>query len=312
MASPARLRHALTHLHRAQSLQTAPFTYPLPPHRIATRPLPARHTAKLLAIRRQTFSPSHHVFADLPTLLPSDSLIIRNATRVIPARLPVFKHTGGRAEVLLLHPHSGPIEQALSLPAAGQTWAVLLGGRNLAVGDTLCTSKDCSLQLCATVNQRGADARVSFSTPTSHSLREIIDTVGAAPLPPYIRRAADSSDRSAFQTVFAREEGSVAAPTAALHVTDNVLQALRMRGVAVHDVVLHIGTATFRQVKSDVAGGHAMHSETIAIPASTVAALVSQLAASRPVVALVRFCSLSQHAILIVSCFTMICLTLTF
>lgn len=287
----------LSHLRRAQTLQTAPFTYDLPSERIASHPLRTRHDAKLLAVSRGGPSPRDFRFSDLPSLLPRSSLVVRNATRVIPARIPVYKATGGRAEVLLLNPCAG-IEPhtALSSPTTGQCWEALLGGRNLRVGDLLSAERSHdangpAVRFEATISdkQAGVSASVSLSAQPPLPLRAVLARLGLPPLPPYIRRPTNANDRLSFQTVYAAHDGSAAAPTAGLHVTPVVLEHLRRRDIEVADVVLHIGTATFRQVSADVAGGHDMHHESVSVPGHVVNSLVHHLRNELPIVALVCY-----------------------
>lgn len=286
----------LSHLRRAQSLRTAQFTYELPAERIATYPLPTRHDAKLLVVSRDQRSARDLKFSDLPSILPSSSLIVRNATRVIPARIPVFKASGGRAEVLLLHPSDNiEPEAALSATTAGQRWNVLLGGRNLHVGDVMSAelaeeNSEPAVRLEATIIEKtpGVSASVSLNSQPVLPLRDILSRLGLPPLPPYIRRAANIEDRQTFQTVYARNDGSAAAPTAGLHVTADILKCLQKRGIQIADIVLHIGTATFRQVNADVAGGHIMHQESISVAAHVIDMLIHQVNEKKPIVALVR------------------------
>lgn len=308
-------QQTFSHLKRAQSLETAPFTYTLPPERIANRPLPTRHDSNLLVVPRlhTPSSPSlpsfsnqirSSKFKDIPSILPSSSLIIRNATRVIPARIPANKSTGGRAEILLLHPSppqsstSSPgttIDPTaiLSLPTLNQKWRAILGGRKLRPGDTLSTTTSNSkVTLTAEILERHetGEATISLtSNPSQLPLRNVLSLLGLPPLPPYIRREAEENDKHSFQTVYAshQHEGSVAAPTAGLHVTEDVMAEFKKLGIDMHDVVLHIGTATFRQVNADVAGGHDMHHESIAVSGRVLQTLIRHCTDIKPIVALV-------------------------
>lgn len=301
---------AISHLERAQALQTAPFTYDLPPDRIAHHPVSPRHDSKLLVIPRKHDGQSVISdlrtlrFYDIPSILPESSLLVRNATRVIPARIAATKSTGGRAEILLLHPNPNDATQSrpstspspsdvMSARAEGQKWRAILGGRKLRPGVKLIASAgDVSLQAVIEQRHEGGEASVQLEAhPTETPLRDVLNALGVPPLPPYIRRPAEDADAQSFQTTYAarEHEGSAAAPTAGLHVTPDVTALLQSKGVRVHDVVLHIGTATFRQVSAAHAGAHDMHHESIAVPGSVVAALRDQVMEKRPVVALVSF-----------------------
>lgn len=343
MPSPRlHLGNVASHLKRAQALRTAPFTYDLPQGRIALHPHRPRHDSKLLVVPRlsandcsaATGQVSILKFRDLPSLLPPSSLLVRNATRVIPARIPATKASGGRAEILLLHPLSTDVDvdditgsvvsnadaapTALSAPATEQSWAAILGGKSIRVGDLLSASvphadtgtstsstpspdpilhsdvrqdyeEGLTLQACVTRRERQY-ADVLLSSSPALPLRDVLAKLGLPPLPPYIRRQAQASDRDSFQTTYATHDGSAAAPTAGLHVTATVEQDLAHRQVDVVDVVLHIGTATFRQVEADVTGGHDMHHESISVSGRVVKRLIDQVTQRLPVIALVRLC----------------------
>jgi S-adenosylmethionine:tRNA ribosyltransferase-isomerase len=282
-----------THLSRARAALASAFFYDLPKERIATRPAATRSASKLLVAAGPSphapSTPHHHAFQDLPSLLPPSSRLIMNTSRVIRARVPMTKRTGGAAQVLLLSPadKSDPTP-LLSAPLAGMPlWKVFIGGRRIRVGDTLTASAP-ALTLTATVVSRAgpaAEVRFGGSAP---SLAAALDALGHTPLPPYMDRDADAADASAYQTVYAERAGSVAAPTAGLHVTDSVLDGLRERGIAVSRVTLHVGAGTFLPMGGETAGEHDMHEERFHVATREVREIADDARRSRTLVAMVR------------------------
>jgi S-adenosylmethionine:tRNA ribosyltransferase-isomerase len=254
-------------------MRTSLFDFELPPERIALRPVSPRDAARLLAVRPGA-SPDleDRTIRDLPDLLsPGDALVI-NDTRVIPARLTGERvREGSTAEVeTTLIRRIGPERwQALAKPA-----------KRLQPGDRIRFGHEgrvCLLgALDATVEEKGEAGEITlrfdFHGPV---LDEAIDALGHTPLPPYIaaRRPDDDQDRVDYQTIFAKHEGSVAAPTAGLHFTEELLAQLEARGVSVHHLTLHVGAGTFLPVKTDDTAEHKMHSEWGEVSAETAEAL---------------------------------------
>ena len=209
------------------SILLADHTYVLPPERIAAHPLPRRDESKLLVYRADSRSIDHQTFRELPSLLPERSLLCVNRTRVIAARIHLTKPTGGIVELLLTDPLRPMKDPAVVLASHERSvWRGLIGGRNVQPGMVL---KEPHSDLCATVIDRnGTEASVELSWERDISLSQVISEVGHLPLPPYLHREADEDDAKRYQTVYAVEEGSVAAPTAGLHFTDEVLSALKL------------------------------------------------------------------------------------
>jgi S-adenosylmethionine:tRNA ribosyltransferase-isomerase len=251
-------------------MRTDLFDFPLPPERIALRPARPRDSARLLVVRPGGLE--DHAVRDLPDLLePGDQLVV-NDTRVIPARLS-GRRIGRGPETL--------IEATLHKRLDGARWlAFARPGKRLAVGDVVRfgdEGKVCFLgQLDATVEAKGQGGEVtlafSFHGPV---LDQAIVERGDMPLPPYIasRRAADEQDRADYQTLFAHDDGSVAAPTAGLHFTDELIAWLKARGIGLHTVTLHVGAGTFLPVKADDTAEHKMHAEFGVVTEDTANAL---------------------------------------
>jgi S-adenosylmethionine:tRNA ribosyltransferase-isomerase len=255
------------------SMKTDLFDFDLPPERIALRPIAPRDAARLLVVRPGGEPETEdRGIRDLPGLLqPGDALVV-NDTRVIPARLR--GHRIGRG------PETA-IEATLHRRLDGSRWrAFVRPAKRLEPGDIVrfgTEGRVCFLgQLDASVEEKGEGGEVTLSFSLHGAvLDQAIDERGDMPLPPYIasRREVDAQDRDDYQTLFARQEGSVAAPTASLHFTPALLESLQARGVTLHIVTLHVGAGTFLPVKSDDTEGHKMHPEWGTVSAETAVAL---------------------------------------
>jgi S-adenosylmethionine:tRNA ribosyltransferase-isomerase len=232
---------------------TSEFDYPLPPERIAQEPAKPRDSAKLLVLNRVTGAIDHRIFREIGDYLRPGDLLILNDTRVIPARIYAEKAgTGGRVEILLLE------------PVEPQTWWALVGGRRVREGTRLELGKDPTL-VEATIRRTGSDGQrlIEFSRP----VHDWLDELGHAPLPPYIHGYTGDPER--YQTVYARREGSVAAPTAGMHFTPELLLELRDQGVQISYVTLRIGLDTFKPISVNEIAEHPMHSEWAELGANT-------------------------------------------
>lgn len=258
------------------------FDYPLPDSRIATHPLTVRDRCKLL-VRRPDGSISETIFASLPDLLPAESILIYNNTRVINARLRFHKgneETGALIEVFCLEP-SSPADYAQSFAStAGCSWTCIVGNsKKWKTGELQMslTVEGKSLILTATRERNdGATSLVRFSwNDPSISFAEIIKEAGEIPIPPYLNRDTEETDSVDYQTVYSHIDGSVAAPTAGLHFTDELLEEISRRGIPRRELTLHVGAGTFKPVKSATIGEHEMHSEFIAVPRSLIEELAS-------------------------------------
>jgi S-adenosylmethionine:tRNA ribosyltransferase-isomerase len=249
-------------------LRISDYTYTLPEDRIARYPLPERDGSRLLHYRAGTCTDTH--FRQLPQLLPPDTLLVYNDSRVIPARLHLFTDTGARVEILCLEPVDAPAEAALS--ATGTTeWQCMVGNLKRWKGKPLLVEWPSGRLEASYVGPMGSTHRVRFHwTPGLATFSEVLLRLGQLPIPPYLNRAPEPADAVAYQTVFAQVAGSVAAPTAGLHFSDRVLADLAARGVQRVPLTLHVGAGTFLPVKSDDIGGHDMHTETFAVGLTTL------------------------------------------
>jgi S-adenosylmethionine:tRNA ribosyltransferase-isomerase len=254
-------------------MRTDLFDFDLPQDRIALRPVSPRDSARLLVVRPGGAPElDDRVVRDLPTLLRSGDQLVVNDTKVIPAQLS-GRRIGRGVEAA--------IEATLIERLDGSRWRALVkGAKKLAAGDTVRfgdEGKVCFLgQLDATVEDKGEAGEVTLSFAFHGPvLDQAIAERGAMPLPPYIagRRPADEQDRSDYQTLFAREEGAVAAPTAGLHFTDDLLARLAAAGIGLHRVTLHVGAGTFLPVKAEDTAEHRMHAECGQVSEATAAAL---------------------------------------
>lgn len=254
-----------------QQVRIEDFDYNLPESRIAQHPLSERDASKLLCWSNGSITDRN--FRDLPSALPESSVLVFNDSKVIHARMDLFKETGGKVEVFCLSPVSGEVSLGLARKSPVQ-WNCLLGGAKKWKGGTLSVPFEGGT-LFADRNHQTADGfNITFSwDPPDLSFAEVLSLVGKVPLPPYMNRQADADDPERYQTVYARQEGSVAAPTAGLHFTDRVMNALSANGFGVEYVTLHVGAGTFMPVKSETIGGHPMHAEWIDISAKALRAL---------------------------------------
>lgn len=261
-----------------QSIAIADFDYPLPDDRIAKFPLERRDQSKLLVYRGGSIAESR--FDHVPDLLPPDTLLIFNNTKVIHARLFFRKPTGSTIEVFCLEPFQMPV--ALSFEQRGHcTWNCFIGNNKKWKEGSLTRQLDIhgqSVTLTATRRKAVGNAWiVDFDWDGGLSFAELIDQAGVIPLPPYLHREAVSSDNERYQTVYALHQGSVAAPTAGLHFSPEVFEALRQKGIATDFITLHVGAGTFKPVSTPTIGEHEMHVEKIEISRSNIECILNHL-----------------------------------
>lgn len=227
---------------------TSAFDYSFDQRLVAQRPLPDRAGSRLLVIRKADGRLEDRTFADIVELIPPGDVLVLNDTRVFPARLLGRKPTGAAAEVLLIQP----------IDSGAKRWRALVRpGSKLKPGRAVRVADDLEVAIEDSTSDGGRIVRLQTRLP----IWEALDRHGHTPLPPYIRREDDQADRQRYQTVYAREDGSVAAPTAGLHFTDRILRRIEERGVRIAYVTLHVGPGTFRLVETDDLARHRMDAE---------------------------------------------------
>lgn len=248
------------------------YNYPLPDERIAKYPLAQRDHSKLLVYRNGQVSEDR--FYNVGNYIHPDSLLIYNNTRVIQARLVFHKPSGARIEVFCLEPIA-PRDYALSLGStSGCTWKCMIGNLKKWKEGKLTHPLGLTAERISTT---GNTHEVRFEWKGAISFAEILDQLGELPIPPYLNRATEESDKTTYQTVYSRINGSVAAPTAGLHFTDAVLNDLRQRGIQTTELTLHVGAGTFQPVKTADANEHTMHTEIIAVPRKAIEDILAHL-----------------------------------
>lgn len=254
-----------------QDLSIKDFTYELPDDQIAYHPLSKRDASKLL-VAKESEAYSISTYEKLAEQLPTDSLIIFNNTRVVAARLIFKKSTGAKIEIFCIEPGSQYPDVATAMHQTNSViWYCMVGGaakwKNAEALVMEIGSGTQALTLKANLLGKEKDLYVILLSwdPATLSFSELLQQAGQMPLPPYIKRSAAPEDSHRYQTVFAKEEGSVAAPTAGLHFTERLMESLQQKNIHPHYLTLHVGAGTFQPVKADKIGGHTMHSEYIEV-----------------------------------------------
>lgn len=254
------------------------YNYPLPQERIARYPKEQRDTSNLLVYNKGQIS--RHIFKEVAGFIPSDSLLVYNNTKVIQARLHFHKPTGALIEIFCLEPHKPCDYQLIFEQRQECEWQCLVGNKKKWKNEALEMN----------FNLHGHDitlrAEITGETETSVIIRfswnaglfsfaEILEAVGELPIPPYLNRDTEESDKQTYQTVYSKIDGSVAAPTAGLHFTDDVFRSIDERQIERAEVTLHVGAGTFKPVKSTDISGHEMHSEYIFVTRQTLGRLMA-------------------------------------
>ena len=259
-------------------IRISEFNYPLPDERIAKFPLPVRDQSKLLVYRHGQVTEDR--FTSLPDYVPAGSLMVFNNTKVIQARLHFRKETGALIEVFCLEPIE-PNDYALNFQQTEHAaWLCMVGNLKKWKEGPLrreMTVKGRPLTLTAERGEcRGTSHWVDFRWDNPEvTFADILEVFGELPIPPYLNRETQESDKETYQTVYSKIKGSVAAPTAGLHFTPRVLDALRTKGVDLEELTLHVGAGTFRPVKSEEIEGHEMHTEYISVSRGTIEKLIA-------------------------------------
>lgn len=272
-----------------KDIRIADFDYILPDDKIARHPLSQRDQCKLLVAKDAAIS--HAVFSALPTLLPHNSLLVCNDTRVINARIKFEKSTGAQIEIFLLEPLD-PQDYVLMFQSKRLCrWSCLIGNLKRWKERTLekklrIDGRDVILTAMRLDARNGNAYEVEFAWDDQDlTFASIIDAAGFIPIPPYLKRESEDADSTDYQTIYAKIKGSVAAPTAGLHFTPCVFDALKTNNVEVINVTLHVGAGTFQPVKSETIGDHPMHTEVFSVGRQQLISIIEALQNNKPITA---------------------------
>ena len=272
-----------------KDIRISDFSYELPDERIAKFPVEQRDQSKLLVYEHGHISETR--FSHLPEFLPKNALMVFNNTRVIQARLHFRKETGALIEIFLLEPAEPADYEQVFQTSEACSWLCLVGNQKKWKEGTLTRTlevKGEKVELRATrKGSVGTSQLIEFQwlvenktfplqgeSKGAFSFADFLDAIGELPIPPYLNRDTEESDKSTYQTVYSRIKGSVAAPTAGLHFTEGVLKTIENQGITREEVTLHVGAGTFRPVKSETIEGHEMHSEHISVRRQTIENLI--------------------------------------
>lgn len=262
---------------KIQEIAIAEYDYPLPDERIAKYPLAQRDSSKLLLYNKGVVS--EDVFSNLPKYIPQNALMVFNNTKVIQARLRFRKETGALIEVFCLEPEQPCDYQQIFLETKECVWQCLVGNSNRWKGGVLSQVVEVGgKNVTLSVERVGGPAAVNhvrFSWDGGVSFAELLEAAGELPIPPYLNRRTEESDTRTYQTVYSKIKGSVAAPTAGLHFTPAVLEALTSAGIEREEVTLHVGAGTFKPVKSELIADHEMHEEYIEVRKALIEKIVA-------------------------------------
>jgi S-adenosylmethionine:tRNA ribosyltransferase-isomerase len=250
------------------------YTYTLPEEKIALHPLPERDQSKLLVYQNRNIA--HSNFLNLSDFIPSDSILFFNNTKVIPARLFFKKETGAAIEIFLLDPvWPSPIVSLAMSTTQKSRWHCAIGNlKRWKENSKLKITQGDLIVEAILVDERKNIVEFNWNTPVAFSA--VIQKIGAVPLPPYIKRKVNSSDRERYQTVYSKEDGAVAAPTAGLHFTESVFKSLREKNIAFEYLTLHVSAGTFQPVKVHDALEHTMHEEQVMVTRENVEHLLKE------------------------------------
>ncbi len=261
-----------------KNIKTENYTYKLEDNRIAKYPLKKREKSKLLIYNKGNIY--HKIFSDITELLEQDDLLVFNNTKVIQARLHFFKTTGAKIEIFCLEP-SRPTDYNLIFQSNKSCeWKCIIGNLKKWKNDTLC--KEITLEKhkfilkAEKIEKTGNSLIIKFSWNNSdYTFGDILENIGQTPIPPYLNRNSELSDKTRYQTVYSKYKGSVAAPTAGLHFTEKIFSKLTDKGIKTENITLHVGAGTFKPVKSCTIGEHEMHSEHFSVSLESVNNLIN-------------------------------------
>lgn len=262
---------------KTKDIHISEYNYELPDERIAKFPMAERDHSKLLVYNKGEVG--EDIFYNLPNYLPQGALMVYNNTKVIQARLHFRKETGALIEIFLLEPAEPADYEQMFQQTHRCSWLCLVGNQKKWKEGSLCRElkiKDETLKISATRrDEHGTSQWIDFEWSGGVSFAEILDVMGELPIPPYLNRETQESDKTTYQTVYSKIKGSVAAPTAGLHFTERVLKDVDARGIEREEVTLHVGAGTFKPVKSETIGEHPMHTEYIAVRRHTLERLLA-------------------------------------
>ena len=262
---------------KTKDIHISEYNYELPDERIAKFPKAERDHSKLLVYNKGEVG--EDIFYNLPNYLPQGALMVYNNTKVIQARLHFRKETGALIEIFLLEPAEPADYEQMFQQTRRCSWLCLVGNQKKWKEGTLTREidvKGTSVEVKATRRgEHGTSQWIDFEWSGEVSFAEILDVMGELPIPPYLNRETQESDKTTYQTVYSKIKGSVAAPTAGLHFTERVLKDVDARGIEREEVTLHVGAGTFKPVKSDTIGEHPMHTEYIAVRRHTLERLLA-------------------------------------
>ncbi|MDR0436748.1 MAG: S-adenosylmethionine:tRNA ribosyltransferase-isomerase [Bacteroidales bacterium] len=263
-----------------KNIRIEDYDYSLPEEKIALYPLPERDSSKLLVYKNGQISET--IFRNIADEIPKNALLVFNDTKVIHARIIARTSTGSRIEIFCLEPID-PVDVQLTFQQKSKcVWKCFVGGNRKWKGDgVLWVDEDVMVKRGKQIDDAW---EIVFEWNRDLTFAEILDRIGKIPLPPYIHREVEGSDEDRYQTIFAKTKGSVAAPTASLHFTENVLKSLEAKGVETVTLTLHVGAGTFKPVTTETIGNHVMHDEKVIVSQECLQKIFKAKAKNRPII----------------------------
>ncbi|MFY8159705.1 MAG: S-adenosylmethionine:tRNA ribosyltransferase-isomerase [Candidatus Kapaibacteriota bacterium] len=277
----------------AQSINLTEFDYDLPKEKIAQFPLENRSDSKLIKVEKSSRQITHHNFYNLPELLNDNSLLIVNNSKVIQARILLNKPSGGKIEFLLLDSVYPSLDPQITLKETDKLiWKVIIGGKRAKVGLTIITLFNDTQINFKLLEKEGNEGLLEINlldkngNKNSIPFGEILEQLGKIPLPPYMDRENIENDKESYQTVYAKYDGSVAAPTAGLHFTEDIMQKLKDdKNIDINSITLHVGAGTFSPIKDENIENHLMHTEKITVSLELIKQLKSKIIENKNIIA---------------------------
>lgn len=262
-----------------QEIKLSDYEYTLPENRIAKFPLEKRDNSKLIHFRQGKIS--HHRFFELPELIPSESMLVFNNTKVIPARLIFQRESGAKIEIFLLKPlFPSSIINEVMVQTESVVWESMIGNLKkwkddeILQGRVMANGQSCIIS-ARLIDRANKVVELSW-TGKNVPFVSIVEASGEVPLPPYLNRKATAEDKPRYQTIYSKKEGAVAAPTAGLHFTEDILEKLKSNGIKEEFLTLHVGAGTFQPIKDETVTDHPMHSEQLVLDLETIRNLSNQ------------------------------------